>query len=146
MKRYLSILLLTITATLASYAQEDFSINRLFDGRYRNNPSATETVMKGGALKEYDVSLYHSITLNGIPSETREIERLVTRDGASAVEKEVSYRKGALYYGFYEFPMLHGKHRYIFYLNQYASGSGDKVILIYLEGAAQRDKIKKLLK
>lgn len=146
MKRLISTLLLIASFCIAASAQSSFEIDQLFDGRYRTNPAVTENVMKGGSLKKYDISLYHSLNFTGIPAEAKKIERLVARDGTKATDKEVSYRNGALYYGFYEFPMSHGKNRYIFYLNQHANGSGNKIILIYIEGSAPRNQIKKLLK
>lgn len=146
MKRLLLLIAISISVAVGAMSQTGLSVNELFDGRYRNNPSATETVMNGGSLTKYDLTLYHSLTFTGDSSQATAIERLVAHDGAAAREKEVTYRHGQLYYGFYVLPRVNGKHRYLFYLNQYAAGVGDKIILIYIEGNAGKEAIKKLLK
>ena len=80
-----------------------------------------------------------------MPEAAADIEPLVTRDASKAIDREVSYRDGGLYYGFYQLKPRSGLQRYLFYLNQNRNG-GNKIILIYLEGHASRDKIKEMLK
>lgn len=148
MKRSTLLLIIMLLAVVGASAQSEMAIGSLFDGRYRNNPNVTENVMKGGSLKDYDIKFYHSLTLTGEPNEAAAIERLVSRDGAKAIDKEVSYKNGSLYYGFYEFRApkgASGYHRYLFYLNQHATG-GNKIILIYIESSASGRSIRKLLK
>lgn len=137
--------ILTMTMAMPTMAQKGLNINNLFDGRYRDNDHVTETVIQGGNLDEYDLDLYHSLTLTDSPEEAASIEALVSHDGASAVEREVSYRDGGLYYAFYEFKPSVLKRRYLFFLNQHRN-KGNKIIVIYLEGMASRDKIKQMLK
>lgn len=136
---------MALAAATAS-AQKGLNINNLFDGRYTDNDRVAETYVEGGSLADYNVDLYHSLTLTGDPDEAAAIEALVKRDGAKAVNREVAYRDGGLYYAFYELtPRNIIANRYIFYLNQHR-GSGNKIILIYIEGAASREKIKTMLK
>ena len=80
-----------------------------------------------------------------MPEEAAKIEPLVTRDGAKAIDREVSYRDGGLYYGFYQLQCRGVKQCYLFYLNQNRA-KGNKIIIIYLEGFASPDKIKSMLK
>lgn len=146
MKRLLLTACLTIAAIAAAMAQKGLNINNLFDGRYTDNDRVAETFVEGGALTDYNVDLYHSLTLTDQPDQAAAIEALVKRDGVKATDREVSYRDGGLYYAFYELtPRNLIAKRYIFYLNQHR-GSGNKIILIYIEGSASRDKIKKMLK
>ena len=76
------------------------------------------------------------------------IESLVVKDGAQAIDKEVEYRNGQLYYGFYTMPKSKRSNRYIFFLNQNLARKSPKniVTLIYMEGGASADKIKKLIR
>ena len=67
------------------------------------------------------------------------------RDGADALSREVQFRDGRLFYGFYRLRRHNDLNRYIFFLNQLAAG-GNKVILIYLEGSASPEQVKKMLK
>ena len=154
MKRKLSIMLfLLVVSTIVSVAQEGLNVAQRFDGRYRKKDNATEILVKGKNANNLKLTLYRSITLNEILDEAKEIGRLVTSDGVSAVNKEVEYRDGELYYGFYVLaPMVDSKdkkkiNRYLFYLNQKLNNVSpeNKVLLIYLEGWATPDYVKSLI-
>lgn len=145
MKRLITLLMLWAIGTSAMLAQNKLHIGELFDGRYHDEPRASETQISSDKLDRYSLSLYRSLTLTDMPEAAATIEPLVTRDAAKAVDREVSYRDGGLYYGFYQLQPRHGVQRYLFYLNQNRN-KGNKIILIYLEGTASRDKIKAMLK
>lgn len=139
------IVLLAIASTM--WPQEGLQVNSLFDGRYRDNPAASETILSGSALSDYELQRYHGLTLSGTPDAADKIEPIVTRDGATAINREVSYRSGRLYYGFYQLPRRNGLNRYLFYINQHVGKSGgDNIVIIYLEGKARRETIMKMLK
>lgn len=126
-------------------AQEGLSINELFNGRYHSNPNATETIISGNNIHpNLRLTKYHSLTLTDLPEETGELERRVIHDGAKATSRESTYKGGHLYYGFYVLPASNGKSRYLFYLNRHLKG-GNKAAIIYLEGNATPDEIKKML-
>jgi len=143
--RHLFLLFVALMAALPAAAQTGLNVNALFDGRYRNNKSAVETIIKGEQLSKYNLTTYHSLTLTGLPDAATEIERLVAKDGANSLSKEVSYRQGRIYYGFYSLPDYKGLHRYLFYLNQNLN-KGNKILLIYIDGVAGTAYVKKLLK
>lgn len=139
-------------ASVTAMAQSGLNINALFDGRYLDCPQATETIVKGQQLAGTGLSLYHSLTLVDMPDEARSVEALVTRDGAKAFDREVSYRNGGLYYGFYQLSDPSTMHlpglstnRYILFLNMHRA-KGNKIIVIYLEGEASHDEVKQILK
>lgn len=148
--RHILIIFTAICAILPATAQKGLNINELFDGQFREDKNAVETLISGDALADYDLNYYHSLSLSENPALADRLESLVLKDGATAVDKEVSYRGGKLYYAFYTLPPVKNKvgiamNRYIFYINQYAVGR-DGIILIYLSGIASRDQVKKLLK
>lgn len=145
MKRIITLLMLWAIVTSASLAQEHLNIGEIFDGRYHDEPRASETQISGEKLAPYSLSLYRSLTLTDMPEAANEIEPLVTRDGTKALDREVSYRDGGLYYGFYQLQRRGAKQCYLFYLNQNRA-KGNKIIVIYLEGFASPDEIKKMLK
>lgn len=145
MKYFISLLMLWAIGTSATLAQDRLNIGALFDGRYHDEPRASETLIEGDKLNKYSLSLYRSLTLTDMPEAAADIVPLVTKDAAKAVDREVSYRDGGLYYGFYQLKPRRANNCYLFYLNQYKNG-GNKIILIYLEGTASRDKIKEMLK
>lgn len=143
MKRFLILLVAVISLTTNASAQKNLATSGIFNGRYRGNPAASETVITGSALDDYNLDRYHGLTLKDSPAEADFIEPLVIRDGSRAADKEVMYREGRLYYGFYVLPGTF-PHRYLFYLNQNIAG-GNKIVLVYMEGDASTAEIKKIM-
>ena len=148
--RFLMFILIALSVWSTATAQEGLNISKLFDGQFRDDKNAVETIITGDPLYEYDLSYYHSLSLSNDSTKVSLLEPLVTKDGATAINKEVSYRGGRLYYAFYTLPPRNGKlgirvNRYIFYLNQYAVGRNG-VILIYMSGGATSEQVKKLIK
>lgn len=92
-------MVMMIVATAAS-AQKGLNVDNIFDGRYRDNKGAVETIIRGEAIRKYDLSTYHSLTLADMPDAADYIESLIRKDEADALTREVNYRDGKLYYGF----------------------------------------------
>lgn len=144
MKRIVIAMLVMICGQMVCLAQKGLAINQLFDGRYRKDPAAVETMVRGTAVQKYDLDLYRSVTVTGRASDADAMVPLIKADAKNAVDSEESYKDGKLYYGFYS---LGGKstNRYILYLNQHVAG-GDKIVLLYLEGDAGVSRVKRMLK
>ncbi len=149
MKRITIIILTCLLATMAATAQNGLNINRLFDGRYKKASGATEIIVKGSQAQEIGLKVYHSLSVTD-SSQGELIESLVVKDGAHAIDKEVEYRNGQLYYGFYTITTYKkGRNaQYIFFLNQNLARKSPKniVTLIYMEGSANAEQIKKLIR
>ena len=148
MKRITIIITVLALTTLPAVAQSGLNINALFDGRYKKNPYATELIVTGPSAQEIGLEVYHSLKVTEKEQQDL-IERLVSKDGATAIDKEVQLRNGKLYYGFYTLSKTKkGRNRYIFFLNQNLAKNAPKnmVTLIYMEGNASPEKIKKLIR
>ena len=147
MKRITIIILTCLLTTIAAIAQTGLNINRLFDGRYKKAAGATEIIVTGVQAREIGLTVYHSLSVTD-KNQAELVEGLVVKDGAHAVDKEVEYRNGQLYYGFYMMKKSKRDNRYIFYLNQNLARKSPKniVTLIYMEGLASQDEIKKLIR
>ena len=147
MKRITIIILTCLLTTMAAMAQKGLNINRLFDGRYKKAPGATEIIVTGSQAREIGLSIYHSVSVTD-KTQAEIIENLVVKDGVQAIDKEVEYRNGQLYYGFYTMSKQKSSNRYIFFLNQNLARKSPKsiVTLIYMEGSASANKIKKLIR
>ena len=147
MKRITIIILTCLLTTMAAMAQKGMNINRLFDGRYKKAPGATEIIVTGSQAREIGLSIYHSVSVTD-KTQAEIIENLVVKDGVQAIDKEVEYRNGQLYYGFYTMSKQKSSNRYIFFLNQNLARKSPKsiVTLIYMEGSASANKIKKLIR
>lgn len=134
-----------LMSALALQAQEGLNIAGAFASKYRDMPDATETILTRKNLRDVSLSLYHGITVKKHPELAGELEAMVARDGAKALNKEVRYASGHLYYGFYSLPARGGLNRYILYLNTHLKPGGDKIMLLYLEGRASVDDVKRLI-
>ena len=147
MKRITIIIMTCLLTTMAAMAQTGLNINRLFDGRYKKAAGATEIIVTGVQAREIGLTIYHSLSVTD-KSQAELVEGLVIKDGAQAIDKEVEYRNGQLYYGFYMMKKSKRDNRYIFYLNQNLARKSPKniVTLIYMEGLATQDEIKKLIR
>jgi len=139
-------IVLMLATAITAYAQEGLTIGQLFDGRFRSDQHVMETHITGGQLNKHHLDIYRSLSLFRPDASTAEnLEKTVRQDGAHARSREIQYKNGKLYYGFYQLPRHGGNNRYLFYLNQLASG-GDKIIIIYMEGTATREQVKKMLR
>ena len=147
MKQIIIIIAACLLATTTAMAQKGLNIDHLFDGRFKKAAGATEIIVTGSQAREIGLSIYHSVSVTD-KTQAEIIENLVVKDGAQAIDKEVEYRNGQLYYGFYTMPKFQRNNRYIFFLNQNLARKSPKnaVTLIYMEGSASADKIKKLIR
>lgn len=153
MKRYIIIFMLCAYYA-ALWAQDGLAINALFDGRFKQSPTATEILVDGGKARAIGLDIYRSLTVTDM-AQAKAIEQNVTHDGARAKSKEVEYRGGRLYYGFYELGLVRpvktekqARYRYVFYLNQSLANKTpqNRVTLIYMESKHGPEKIKQLIK
>ncbi len=140
---FMSVLVMTVGLMAQSPFRSGLNISAVFDGRYHDNPKVTETIIKGDALQKYKLTIYRGLTFDGMAEAAETLEPLLAKDGTSALEREVSYKGGHLYYAFYQMPSM-VDNIYLFYLNRHLAG-GDKITLIYMRGDATIDDIKKML-
>jgi len=147
MKRIIIIILTCLLAAMVAMAQDGLNINRLFDGRFKKADGATEIIVTGSQAREIGLTIYHSLSVTD-NTHKELVESLVKKDGTHAVDKEVEYRNGQLYYGFYTLKKHKSDNRYIFYLNQNLARKSPKniVTLIYMQGPASAEQIKKLIR
>ena len=156
MKRSLIIIMTCLLTYMATVAQQGLNINRLFNEKLITEDwvtqelnGKTEIIVTGKKAKELGLATYHSLSLNSSKKQEREsIESLVLKDGAQAVDKEVEYRNGQLYYGFFTLKPNKRNQMYIFYLNQNLARKAPKniVTLIYMEGKKSPEEVKKLIR
>lgn len=136
--------LLVLGGTLECMAQKNMALTPYFSEKTASNPKVTAVTVSGKSVEKFGLSLYRSISVDGDAALASAIEKAVKADGAKAVSKEVSYKKGRLYFGLYTLSPAEGVNRYMVYLND-SSGSGGKVIVAYLEGKAGSSAVRRLL-
>lgn len=137
-------ILSTIILPTATHAQKGLNIEAAFSPDYTMLPEATETMLTRRKLHGVSLSLYRALSITGNAEVAIAVERMVLADGRSAVTKEVRYASGHLLYGLYVLPRSQGQNRYILFLNGNLNSSG-KMLLLYLEGKASMEDVKKMI-
>ena len=151
MKRLFSLILCSL-CLLSALAQKDLKIAVYFSKPYLEFEGCSAVHIEGLDLAPYKLSLFKSIRLTpeSTPDASRiHKERRVTEDGKSATKKEVAMIGGRLYYGFYVLPPKDkNTNRYLFYRNNILKPEAkpQEIMLVYIEGAASPDELKKIFK
>lgn len=125
-------------------AQSGLNVAPYLSDKFTDNPDVTYVSLSGNQLSAAGLSAYKSISETADDELGAAILNAVTKDGASAVTKEVSYKNGQLYFGFYSMGGTAKKKRYLFYLNRRAIGKR-KSTLIYIEGNLSEKEVKALI-
>lgn len=130
-------------------AQKGMAVEKVFDGRYRNNVNAVEVIVKGRKLKSYGLTVFHSLTLTDLPEDAKNIAAMVMADGKKAADKEVGLVHGKLYYGFYLFRNKGegAPCRYLFFRDSSVRNAANKeMTVVYMEGSSSISELKKMFK
>lgn len=148
MKRLLTIILLGLS--LAASAQKGLEINRVFGGKYINDPSVTETLMSGNQKFLVKHNMSTLATFRGISAKYAPIiQPLVLADGTHATARNVRYKNGKLQYAFYILAPNEENsvknNRYIYYINN-ETAKNPSVILIYFDGKLKPNQAEALIK
>lgn len=135
----------TFICVIQAYAQNGLNIAPFFSPEYTARPEVTMLSLKGDKLHERNLTCYRSISVEGNPAVADKITAAVLKDGADARSKEVSYKKGELYFGFYFLGGSDWHRRYILYLNRRPAGK-EKVTLIFIEGNVGENTVKNMIR
>lgn len=139
------IILFMLLSAVAS-AQTGLATSDLFGDTYIGNQGVRLMKIEGGELKKMKLQKFYSFTVTAPDAElAASIESKVKRDGARAMDKEVQYKDKRLRYGFYQLRQAADySNRYLVYLDQ-TDSTGGKILVIYLEGKASLNDVKKLI-
>lgn len=145
MKRLISLLLTCMMYAAALSAQTGMAVAPLLSDKPSDNPAITKVILTGDDIGLPNVSVFKSLSVKGDSREGDNVKTAVARDAQKAVSKEVSYKKGAVYYGFYAMDPPNSKtRRYLLLLDNRLTG-GDTVTLIYIMGNLSERDVRKLL-
>lgn len=148
MRAHRLIFLITLILTAAgAAAQKGLEVNPILRGEALHDQQArVTTITSDQALARYGLDIYRSVAVDHPDEATVSlIEKAVRHDGGKALSREVQLRDSRLFYGFYRLPPHKGANRYLFYLNQ-GKAPDNKIILIFMQGRASAEQIKKMLK
>ncbi len=145
MKRFLITLMVVAACFLRMQAQEGLNVAPFFTETYISDPNVTLVTFSGSQLDSRGLTKYKSISVADDAVLADKIARAVGKDGSAAQSKEVKYKDGMLYFGFYSMGGK-GKHRrYLLYLNRRPTGK-EKTTLIYIEGDLDAASVKRMIK
>lgn len=144
MRRLIAIFTVVMLYSLA-YGQSGLNVAPFFDGNYASNPKVTMISMTGNQLGVQGMRVYKSISVTDDTELADKIGNAVAKDGVHAVAKDVSYKKGVLYYGFYSLGGEGISRRYLLYLNRRPTGK-EKTTLIFIEGNLDVEAVKRMIK
>lgn len=143
MKKILIILLTALAGILQSAAEEKLNIDQFFSGKYASNPKVTIIDVTNSNPKD-NIVAYRSISVTDDRELANKIAAAVAKDGSRAKSKEVSYKEGMLYYGFYSLGGVMENRRYILYLNRRPTGK-EKTTLVFIKADMDETAVKKLI-
>lgn len=134
-----------LLGTISGYAQEGLNVAPFFSDAYASNPKVTMISYSGNQLASRGLTMYKSISVTDDAALADKIARAVAKDGSRAESKEVSYRAGQLYLGFYFLGGRGANRKYMLYLNRRPAGR-EKTTLIYMEGDLDAAAVKSMMK
>ena len=149
MGRIIIALFMAIFCSVGASAQAGLEINKIFGGKYSSDPTVTETLISdnGSFLTRNQLRLMASFKAPASRYASM-IQKLVEKDGAGAIGKNIKYKNGQLYFAFYMLKPIGSEknkiNRYIYYLNTAAVGE-ENVLVVYLEGKASERSVSNLI-
>lgn len=135
--------ILLFTLWLSVYAQSGLSVAQFFDGRFHKSEHAVVTLMKGKKLTPYNLSLFHSISLDNSPEEVKRIEKAVLNDKSKARQVELVSAENKIMACYLQLPPENpdsGPNRFILF----RTPDNQKATLIYMEGDTDLDSLIKI--
>ena len=144
MKKFIILAIVIIIGCLDSFGQEGLNVAQFLDADYSRQKGVTQVSMTGKQLEWSGLKKYKSLSVTDNSSLADKINRAVTKDGAKAASKKVSYKDGQLYVGFYSLGGKGEHRRYLFYLNRRPVGE-EKITFIFLEGNMDSNSIMELI-
>lgn len=133
----LCILLMLLGCPYAS-AQKGLQIESILtDKKYTRDPNSVVVIIKGEKLKPYNLTLFHSITVNDRPQEADRFEKAALADGKKAESSEEVKDRDRTVACYYQLPPVQGPNRFVLFRR---TDKGDAV-LIYLEGYTELSKL-----
>ena len=135
-------LLLALCLAVITYGQtglERLAVHDVFSGRLADTRILSETHVVGDELAKYRLSVFHSMQCSTSAKGFAQAERLLTRDGQKATEKEVQRTNRRTRFALFRYAQKDGTNHYIIYQRR----SQTDFVCVYLEGTASIEQLKK---
>ena len=149
MKRLLLLIYICLSAVSCALAQQQLHVGKYFgqNTSIADRPSTTEIIVSGTEVKKYGLKYYHSLTFEATATEIDDVSRLVEKDLATATGKQLRRLGGRIVVAFCQVGTKNGIHQYLLFKNaQPQKQDGAKLTIIYMEGPASAEKLRKHLR
>lgn len=145
MKKLFILLIFAVLTSVSTFAKDRLEVMKFFDiinveKENANTLSIQDTEMNGNQIK-----LYKSISVSDNDLLCNRISNAVLSDSNKAVSKEVAYKDGHLYFGFYFMGGSGANRKYLLFLDR-RQVKKNKLSLIYIEGNLDSSDVKKMIK
>lgn len=137
------IILFFLFIALYASAQKDLSVSQFFDGKFNKSEKAIVTLLKGKKLTLYNLSVFHSISINSSPTVVQQFTDAVLSDKEKANQVEIVYSGDKVLACYLQLDPLSDdseQNRFILF----RSPDNDSATLIYMEGKTDLDELIKL--
>ncbi len=155
MKRTFLLLWLLMAPFILAMAQKDLHVSPIFEGKVIPKKRMVETLAKGQSLAAYHLYYFRSIKANVTAEEMTRIYNIVKQDVGNMDESEdLEYGRenDIVSYCIKHFPQVGSKqqkmnlNRYLCYQCYESSRGGYNITLVYIEGNAGMQELKKMFK
>ncbi len=128
----------------ATYAQKGLYVNRILTEADDLKGHTDEVVISGKALKPYNLSYFHSVTVTESAETADEIERLVKKDGELAETTKEVVRGDRCVGLYYQLPAADGKNAQNKRFILFRRPKPDCALVVFVEGPTTLDDIVKI--
>jgi len=132
----------------SAFAQKGLQVDPIFQGEVIARKRMVETLARGESLEKYKLTLFHSLKMNVDEAERGSILERVLADVNGLDDKNLEWESenNHVAYCIACLPGGKAKHRYLCYQCYEASKGGYNITLVYLEGSASMNDLKKTFK
>ncbi|MCQ2196414.1 MAG: DUF6108 family protein [Bacteroidaceae bacterium] len=155
MKRTSLLLWLLMAPFILAMAQKKLHVSPIFEGKVIPKKRMVETLAKGQSMAAYNLSYFRSIKVNVTADEMTRIYNIVKQDVGNLEESEdLEYGRenDIVSYCIKHFPLVGNKqqimnlNRYLCYQCYESSRGGYNITLVYIEGSAGMQELKRMFK
>ena len=149
MKRTLLLIYICLSAVSCALAQQQLHVGKYFglDSSIADRPSTTEIIIAGTEVKKYGLKYYRSLTFEATAAEVEDVSRCIDKDLATATGKQMRRLGGRIVVAFCQVGTKDGVNQFLAFKNSHPQQKdGAKLTIIYMEGPASADKLRKHLR
>lgn len=132
----------TINEICSYESEDDLNINRVFE-LYGKRKNAVMVNMSGEVLRDYDFSLFRSITIKNDPEAADFVRNCLLKDEKGAKKIKQVVANGIVTSIYLQLPKKHGVNRLVLFNEKFKPKR--QLVLIYIESEMDSDDMLKLL-